>query len=251
MNLLLFILFLSHPGEMHGTGLAAKVTDSEMLCDRRPAIIMIADGSVGWAGKTANGIIGEIAASLDSSHVLQTVRFDAEPVLQHAFYTRRSELDLVSIRPRTPMRDSMEAAFARLLDVPGPRTMVVMAHEQYYPSSVSIDRLLELARRSETTVHTIHLSSMRETAGVCRNVRRPLSNGIAWVVATLGMQERGYSARDTARVLKMMSDATGGTACEISREKTWTQCARTVAAEIAMRALLDHQVPCRSRATTK
>ena len=133
------------------------------------------------------------------------------------------------------MRDSMEAAFARLLDVPGPRTMVVIAHEQYYPSSLSKDRLLELARRSETTVHTIHLSSMRVTAGVCRKVRRSLGNGIVWLVETLGMQERGYSARDTARVLKMISDATGGTACEISGEKTWTQCARTVAAEIAMR----------------
>ena len=251
MNLLVFILLLSHPSEMLGTGPAAKVTDGEMFCDRRPAVIMIADGSVGWAGQTANDIMGEITASLGASHVLQAVRFDAEPVLQHVFCTRRSELDLVSIRPRTPMRDSMEAAFARLLDVPGPRTMVVIAHEQYYPSSLSTDRLLELARRSKTTVHTIHLSSMGETAGFSRKVRRWLSNGIAWVAATLGMQERGYSARDTARVLKMMSDATGGTACEISREKTWTQCARTVAAEIAMRTLLDHHVPRRSRATTK
>ena len=133
------------------------------------------------------------------------------------------------------MLDSMEAAFARLLDVPGPRTMVVIVHEQYYPSSLSKDRLLELARRSKTTVHTIHLSSTRETAGVSRKVRRLLSNGIVWLVETLGMQERGYSSLDTARVLKMMAEKTGGTACEISGEKTWTQCARAVAAEIAMR----------------
>jgi hypothetical protein len=235
MNLLTVILFLTYFGEMHGAGSAAKVTDREMLRNRRPGVILIADGSDGWVGQTANAIIGEITASLGANHVLQVVRFDAEPVLQNEACVRGSDLDSFFIRPRTPMRDTMEAAFARLLDASGPRTVVVIAHEQFYPSSLSTDRLLDLARRSEATVHTIHLSSMRETAGVSRKVRRSLSNGIVWLVETLGMQERGYSSLDTARLLKMMAEATGGTACEISGEKTWTQCARTVAADIAMR----------------
>jgi hypothetical protein len=234
MNLLTVILFLSCSGERHGAGPAAKVTDREMLRDRRPGVILIADGSDGWVGQTANAIIGEITASLGANHVLQVVRFDAEPVLQNEACMRGSDLDSFFIRPRTPMRDTMEAAFARRLDAPGPRTVVVIAHEQFYPSSVSTDRLLDLARRSEATVHTIHLSSTRETSGVSRKVRRSLSNGIVWLVETLGMQERGYSARDTARLLKIMADATGGTSCETNGELTWTHCARTVAAEIAI-----------------
>lgn len=134
-----------------------------------------------------------------------------------------------------PMRDTMEASLVQLLDALSPRTMVVIAHEQFYPSSVSTG-LLELARLSKTRVHTIHLPSRRERVGMLGRIGRSLRNGTVWLIENLAVEERGYSARDTARLLKIMADSTGGTACVAGGERTFGECARAVAAEIGSRS---------------
>ncbi len=237
MHTLLISLVLTGIIEAPGAKSRALVEIQETRCDQPvAAVIIVAEGSSGWQGEAANDIVGELKAVLGSCHALQVARFDAGPALQLGFTVEGARRDLVMVRPRTPMREAMETAFALLISAPSPRTMVVIAHEQFYPTTVSTGRLLELSRRSETKVHTIHLVSNRDKGGVFRRLGRSLRNGIVWLVETLGLEERGYSARDTSRLLKRMADATGGNACVAAAdEASGITCADAIAAEIVGR----------------
>jgi hypothetical protein len=197
------------------------------------SVILVADGGAEWPGQAASRIVGRLRALLGSCHALQIARFDAEPVLQHGFSMSGDSRDLVVVKPRTPMRGAMEWGFVRLLAAPGARTMVVIAHEQFYPTTVSVDRLIELARRSETKVHSIHLASVQCRGGVFRRLGRSLRSGIARLAETLALEERGYSARDTERLLNLMAEATGAKACIAAGERTAIECAEAIASEIA------------------
>ena len=97
-------------------------------------VIVVADGNSGWQGAAANGVVEELKAGLDSCHELRVARFDAEPQLHFGFTVEGDNRDLIEVRPHTPMAEVMEWAFNFLMDTPRPRTMVVIAHEQFYPS---------------------------------------------------------------------------------------------------------------------
>jgi hypothetical protein len=233
MKSLLVVLLVAYPNV--SSAAEPFATENDGHCNERPPVIVVSEGSSGWAGQSAEKIIGDLKSLTGSCHALEVIRFDAEPALQHGFLITGARRDLVVVRPRTPMKDTMEVAFAGLMHSPTPHTMVVIAHEEFYPSSVSKGRLLELAHHSETTVHTIHLSSRRERIGAFRRLVRSLRNGAVWVVGRVGLEVRGYSARDTARLLESMAGATGGTACAIGEQQTSADCATIIAAEIVGR----------------
>jgi len=236
MHTLLLTLLLSGPIGAHGTKPEGAASQRDIHCEQAPApVVVVVDGTSEWPGRAANRIVGELKLELGSRHPLQVARFDAKPAPQLGFTVKGANRDLVKVRPRTPMREAMAAGFARLISAPNPRTMVVIAHEQLYPTTVSTDGLIELARRSGTKVHTIHLASNRAQGGVPRRLGRSLKNAIVWLVEALVLKERGYSSRDTARLLKAMADATGGKACVAGGERTGSDCAKSVAAEILIR----------------
>jgi len=224
--------------EAPGANSQALAEIRETRCDQPvPAVIIVAEGSSGWQGETANKIVGELKAALGSCQALQVVRFDAEPAGQADFTVEGANRDLVMLKPRTPMRDAMETGFTRLAAAESSRTMVVMAHEQFYPTAVSTGGLFKSAQISETTVHTIHLASSRDDGGVFRRLGRTLKNGVVWLVEALITEDRRYSARDTSRLLKRMADATGGKACVAADEPSGIACVDAIAAEIASRTL--------------
>ncbi len=237
MNTLLLNLVLAGIIEAPGAKSRALVGTQNSQCDQRvAAVVLVAEGRSGWQGEAANKIVGELKAMLGSWYALQEARFDAEPALQLGFTVKGARRDLVMVGPRTPMREAVETGFGRLITAPSPRTMVIIAREQFYPTTVSTGRLLELARRSETRVHTIHLASSRGEGRVFRRLGRSLRNGIDWLAEALALEERGYSARDTSRLLKLMADATGGKDCVADDERSGIACADAIAAEIVSRA---------------
>lgn len=231
--ILLAMLFTSRSPEGLGINFRSAIEQHGIECEEPLApVILVADGGSGWPGQAANEIVAELRAVVGSCHGLQLARFDAEPVLQHGFSVSGANRDLVVVRPRTPMREVMEAGLVRLRAAPPPRTMVVIAHEQFYPTTVSVHRLIELARRSETRVYSIHLASKRSGGGGFRRLGRSLRNGIVYLVEALGLEERGYSARDTERLFRVMAEATGGKLCIAAGERAAIDCAKLVASEI-------------------
>jgi hypothetical protein len=123
----------------------------------------------------------------------------------------------------------METSFFRLMTAPSPRTMVVIAYGQSYPTALSSDRLLALARRSQTTVHAIHLAQSGDRGRVLRRLGRSLRRALSSLAVAFGQIETGHSARDTARLLRLLADATGGITCTAADEPTETVCASLVA----------------------
>jgi hypothetical protein len=124
-----------------------------------PPVFVVADGTPGWQRQQADRILDELNARLSSPHLLLVARFDAEPVPRNGFAVRKADRDLAMVSPRTPMRDTMEVGFALLRETPSPRTMIVIAQQQFYPTSVPTSFLLESARNSASRIYSIHLAS--------------------------------------------------------------------------------------------
>ena len=57
-----------------------------------------------------------------------------------------------------------------------------------------------------------------------------------WLGEVFAIEEHGYSAGDTASLLKTIADATGGISCTVDAERTGSDCARAVAADIEARS---------------
>lgn len=229
MNAFLFFLLLAGPTDVPGAKLQ---TPTERQHETSRTAIVIADAAPGRESQESIKILGELNAKLDSSPALQVASYDAEPMSEQGFAVGGANRDLVMLRPRTPMRDAMEIGFAALMEAPRPHTMVVIAHEQFYPTSVSTGRLLELAQRSGARVHTILLTSSPDQATEGRGLGRHLRTGVVWVIERIALRQRAYSVRDTARFLKTMSDTTGGKSCVAEDERTGMACAETIAAII-------------------
>jgi hypothetical protein len=102
---------------------------------------VVADGTPGWQRQQADKILDELNALLSSPHPILVARSDAEPVLRHGFAVRAANRDQVMVSPRTPMRDTMEMGFALLRETPRPRTMIVIAQQQLYPTAIRARRL--------------------------------------------------------------------------------------------------------------
>jgi hypothetical protein len=226
MNAFFFFILLAGPTDVPGTKLQSP---TEQPRDTSGTAIVLADGAPGWPSQQADKILGELNALLDSSPALQVARYDAEPMSEHCYDVRGASRDLVMVRPRTPMRDAMEMGFALLMESPRPHTMVVIANEQFYPTSVLASRLLKLAQRSEARVHTILLASSPDQARGSVRLGQHVINGAVWVVERIALRQRAYSVRDTSRFLKAMSDATGGTFCVADDERTGMACADAIA----------------------
>lgn len=234
MNPLPLTLLVAATTALPGTKLPSPMEKPEAACERlMPPVILVADGTPGWQTQQVDKILDVLDAALVSSRELLVTRFDAEPMPQRGFAVRGRHQDLVVAQPRTSMRETMEIGLALLKETPSPHVMVVIAHEQFYPSSVPMSRLLELARRSDTRVHTIHLASNHDQSMEHPRFVQRIRNGAVWAVERLAFRERAFSSRDTARLMKSISDATGGTACVAEDERTGIACADMIVSVMA------------------
>jgi hypothetical protein len=229
MKPVLLAVLLCSVIDLHGTkiqtSLASRIDSAGPL---PPRIFVIAEGAPGGQRQQVNLILDEINRVLSVPRPLMVAWFDAEPERQHGFAVRGASRELIRVMPRTSMRDAMEIAFAALADTPHPHVMLVIAQQQFYPTPIPTGRLLELSRRSDTRVYTIHLSSGPGPAKAPRGFGRSARNLFCSVVERLALRERAYSERDTSHLLKLLSSATGGQACVAEDKPSAVACAASI-----------------------
>lgn len=238
-NLFLTILFAVAIELLGTNALAAGEQDAS---HRRPSgtVIVVAEASQDRHGVATNRIVSELTAALGPSQSIQVVRFDAEPTLQNEQTVQGLNRDLVVVTPRMPLKDVVEKGLLALIDIPGPRTMIIVGHEQLYPSIVSADRLWALARQWKIQVHTIYVGSDDKETGV-RRLGRRMKNAFKQ-----DPKEPRESARDTRRLLHLLADVTGGEACVANDEATGIAAADAIASEILKMPGRDTQLDSRS-----
>jgi hypothetical protein len=237
---LLLTMLLGAAIELPGTNvLAAGEQDAS---NHRPSgtVIVVAEASQDRHGVATNRVVSELTAALGPSQSVQVVHFDAEPTLQSGRTVQGINRDLVVVTPRMPLKDVVEKGLLALITIPGPRTMIIVGHEQLYPSIVSADRLWELARQWNIQVHTIYVGSNDKETGV-RRLGRRIKNAFKQ-----DPKEPRESARDTRRFLHLMADATGGEACAANNEATGIVAANAIATEILKMPGPDPQLDSRS-----
>jgi hypothetical protein len=126
----------------------------------------------------------------------------------------------------------MEIGFTWLKHAAGQRTMIVIAHEQFYPSAMSSGRLVELARLSNATIHTVEVQGAPARSGAFRRFGGALRDGLIWLFEAIGEDEHGYSAAHTARLLKRLSAETGGQSCVVRGDSKPGRCLEIVTARL-------------------
>ena len=238
---LLLTVLLGTAIELPGTN-ALAAGEREDASNHRPSgtVVVVAEGSQDSHGAATNKIVSELTVALGRWQSVQVVRFDAEPTLQNETTVEGVNRDLVVVSPRMPLKDVAEKALLALITIPGPRSMIIVGHDQLYPSIVSVDRLWELARQWNIQVHTIYVGSNDKETGV-RRLGRRMRNAFKQ-----DPKEPRESARDTRRFLHLMADATGGEACVANNEATGIAAANAIATEILKMPGRDLQLDSRS-----
>ena len=99
--------------------------------------------------------------------------------------------------------------------------------------------MLEPARDSTTRIYSIHLASEPDLANGPRRFARSVRNGFFSVFERVALRQRAYSAGDTSRLLKLLSDATGGLACVADDEQSGIACAGAIATVIEKLSCLE------------
>ncbi len=225
-ELLLTMLFAAAIEAPPTNALAAGTPNDDSNDRPTGTVIIVAEARPTWHGVATNRIVSELTASLHGWQSVQVVRFDAEPTLENEQTIEGVNRDLVVVRPRMPMKDVIEKGLLALITIPGPRRMVIVAHDQLYPSIVAADRLWDLARQWDIQIHTIYVGSDHKEIGVRRLGRRMKD------IFRPDSKPTGESARDTSRFLHLMADVTGGEACVANDEATGIAAANAIAAKI-------------------
>ena len=200
-----------------------------------PSIAIIASGSPDWEKQRANRIMDRLGALLSPQRPLLVGWFDAEPVLPRSFATRSANRQLIRMMPRTPMRDALETGLAVLTNTPGPRAMVVIARAQFYPTSIPISQILQQARLAAAPIYAIHLASGSDQAHPTKRAAHFAGNLFSQSFERLVIRQRSSSELDTLRQLNLLSETTGGWACQARDEDTAIACAGEVARRIEER----------------
>lgn len=188
-----------------------------------PAILLVVEGSPTVHGRAAERLAGELTTALDSGGLWAIAFYDTEP-------SQTGEMAVH--RPRTPLREAVEAGFARLNGMPQPRVMVVIGREQFYPSAIREDQLIHSARRAQVTVHTMHIGEERG-GGFFRGCTRSLKQGVIWLLEAIGEDDHSYPAESTAKLMRRLSTETGGKACTTADERGGVSCPDEIAQRIA------------------
>jgi hypothetical protein len=195
-------------------------------------VVVVADGSPGWSGDAADEIVDQLRAKLVPCRSVYVAWFDAEPA--HGVSPKTADEHVLRLQPRTPMKDAVSIALKAREGAGPTRVMILVAHKQSYPTYVGTNDLISSLRRSEVTVHTIELAKGAQ-GSVLQRFGRTVTSGFVWLVEALIEEDRqDYSAEDTARMLKRISEETGGQACVASDRETGLRCAEAVAAGVTL-----------------
>jgi len=240
-----FLLVVGLTGRV-GQNPQLKAADHGTRCGQaRGSIVVLAEGSEGWQGRAADRLVAGFDSALGFCQVVQVLRFDAEPSTNAELSVEGADGDLVVLRPRTPLRDAAVTGFQWLSKMPGPRSMILIAHEQFYASAVSADQLIALAHRSQTTIHTVHIAPKSQNGGFFRHLKQVFKDGCIWLFDSIGEDEHSYSAAYTGRLLKRIANATEGIACVAEVEPGEPSCLNLIADRTAVRAQSNPSEPVR------
>lgn len=193
------------------------------------SVAVVVDGAPGWQRQQSDKLLNALTSRVSAVRPVLVTWFDAEPVRRQEFAIRERNREVIAIKPRTAMRDAMESALAALAVAPLPHVMVVIAQEEFYPSAVPTSRLLELARMSSTRIYAIDLPAEPGQTNGSHHVGRSLAHGLSSLFERVMVREKAYGASDTARLLKLMSEATDGCACTEVDQDSGIACASAIA----------------------
>jgi hypothetical protein len=197
------------------------------------AIIVVADGSRSWSGAESDVIIHQLWSRIAPGWSVYVTWFDAETPHSGQLLLDNPNRGLVRVQPRTPLKEAIALALKERADLNAIAALVVVAHEQISPTYVPTDQLISSLTRSEVPVHTIHLCGRPKRPNVFSRLRRSFVSGSVWLIEALIEEDRkADSVRNTGRMLRAMSDQTGGTSCVAPDRNASLRCADTIAARI-------------------
>lgn len=197
-------------------------------------VAVIADGSRSWSGAESDAIVEQLRREIGSKRSVYVARFDAENGQETELILAGSNRDIVHIRPRTTLMEAIALTLDSVAVGQPVSAIVLIAHAQTSPTYIRTDQIIASLRGSEVPVYTIHLSGQKQRGNLFGRLGRALLSGTIWTVETLIEEDPGeaYSADDTARMLRAMSDESGGLSCVAADRSAALGCAQRIATRI-------------------
>jgi hypothetical protein len=134
-----------------------------------------------------------------------------------------------------PFREAMQVCFAELATLPPEtaRAMVIIVHEESYPSWVYTKWVMESVRQSGVRIYAISLAkrSSGERLGLFLRTGRALRDGMVWMIEGF-MEALPPTRRSTSNMLKILSASSGGRFFTAGNEFAVLACAGEITAGI-------------------
>ena len=166
-----------------------------------------------------------------SAEPVRLARFDAEADSGNPSRERlREDVRILSLRPRTPMRDAVSLLISRMEPNSGDtkRALIIVADAASYRSWRSREPVIRAANEKGVSIYAIHLE--RPVSETGNRVVRALRRALIWTIDLFDQDVPPPSALH--RELERLTGPTGGETCSATDGESAVECARRFAKEI-------------------
>lgn len=186
------------------------------------SVVIVAPASPEWACSASVRITAQLEAALPARYEMRVLLFDAAP---EAPCPVRSA---ASASPAS-LRDTIASGLAALREVPARRAMIVIARDEFAPTTLSPKRLLAAAVESEAAVHSIHLAPPAVQRNVWSRFGRTVARGVVRLSESLVYNEApSLDAAATRRLQRQLAHETGGQVCVADERTAESACVQTM-----------------------
>jgi hypothetical protein len=195
--------------------------------------LLVIDGSPGLPAGSIDAITNTLKSELPRSVSMRMAFFDAEAASgqKGGAEVRKSGSEILQVRPRTPLREVLASSISLFGSGAAAGDIVLIVHEESYPSSISAKRLVESAQQAEIGVYAILLAEPTENPGMVRRVGQAFRSAALWLVEGL-LDEPRNPKRKTAALLKEIAEGTRGYTCAVTDETSANACAATIVSRL-------------------
>ena len=199
----------------------------------KPMSLCVAvDATPGWYSRAIGSVLRPADPGRDPHLSARFAAFDQE---REGPQPEFSGAEVLQMPPETPLREVVDACIGQLAGAAPEslRGVIVVAHEESFPSWMTAKELMESAEKSRVRIHAISLA--RRNAGKRENVFQRAGRALVEAVCWLGdgvLEGSSHSRSDTTDMLKRLADSTGGRFCPAASESDIVECADGISAAI-------------------
>jgi hypothetical protein len=178
--------------------------------------------------------VSALLGAIKFAEPVRVARFDSPPERASEALEVRSNVEIVPMRPRTPMRDAL-LMLVRGMQANGSevkRTLMVVADGESYRSWHGRESVIGAAREKDVSIYAIEVTPppRAKPQGAFNRAADALRGALIWVIDLL--DDDVPSPAELSAELARLTSATGGEACSAPDENAAVACVQRFASDV-------------------